>query len=498
MSKLTGTITGNAIAMFFQAFASTFILFFLYLYINRILGLDKLGVWSVVMAITAGSRIIDIGFSVAVTKFVAASRASQDNLKIKKIIDSTSMLIFFVLICLLPFLFPVFKFILSNIFQDNYLSLAYEILPYALVTLFLNALASCYQCAMDGFERMDFTASINIAGQMLFIIMVFILVPLFDLRGLVFAQVFQSAFLLLSSRFFLAYIFSGYRSLRMKFSLETLKEMFSYGLNIQFINLLQLLQDPVTKSLMAYFGGASIAGMYEVAHQAIYRARGFIVQINYAVVPTIARISNSQNQDTDSLYLKNLHLIFIWGIFVFSSLMILSGALSRVVVGFYEHQLITMIYILSIGWGFNLLAAPAYYLYMGDGRIIKNTQFYSIVAVLNPILAVFLGSFFDWKGVVLGYTLSLVFSSLWMIFTFELKNNEIFFLKSRDFVLLILSFIFISIAWFYPLVFGEGFSITIFLNLFSPIILLMVTWINPANMEVRNIFKNLKFFNEKA
>ena len=69
MSKLTGTITGNAIAMFFQAFASTFILFFLYLYINRILGLDKLGVWSVVMAITAGSRIIDIGFSVAVTKF---------------------------------------------------------------------------------------------------------------------------------------------------------------------------------------------------------------------------------------------------------------------------------------------------------------------------------------------------------------------------------------------------------------------------------------------
>ena len=319
----------------------------------------------------------------------------------------------------------------------------------------------------------------------------FILVPKFELTGLVLAQVVQSLFLLLASRISLGYIFEKFRSIKIDFNFRILKEMFNYGFNIQIINLLQLLQDPVTKGLMAYFGGAAIAGMYEVAYQAIYRMRAFMVQVNYAIVPTVARMSDSQDGDTDAIYLKNIHLIFVWGILAFSAVMILSGGLSRVVVGFYEHQLITMIYILSIGWGFNLLASPAYFLYMGDGRIIKNTQFYSIVAILNPILALSLGYIFSWKGVVLGYTLALLVSSIWMITNFKFKSKTSFNVNFLDYFLVFLSLLFITYAWFFPLVFGEGLNISILINFLTPFILFLIVWLNPINMEIRNFFKPL-------
>ena len=71
LSNLTGTITGNAIAMFIQAILTSVILFLMYLFISRILGLSALGIWSVVMATTSASRLIDIGFSGGITKFVA-------------------------------------------------------------------------------------------------------------------------------------------------------------------------------------------------------------------------------------------------------------------------------------------------------------------------------------------------------------------------------------------------------------------------------------------
>ena len=84
LSNLTGTITVTPIAMFIQTILTSVILFLMYLFISRILGLSALGIWSVVMATTSASRLIDIGFSGGITKFVAKYLEKKDFIKVKK------------------------------------------------------------------------------------------------------------------------------------------------------------------------------------------------------------------------------------------------------------------------------------------------------------------------------------------------------------------------------------------------------------------------------
>ena len=48
-----------------------------------------------------------------------------------------------------------------------------------------------------------------------------------------------------------------------------IKQMYSYGGNVQLSSLLQLIQEPLTKGLVASFGGALIAGYYEMAYQIV-------------------------------------------------------------------------------------------------------------------------------------------------------------------------------------------------------------------------------------
>ena len=120
----------------------------------------------------------------------------------------------------------------------------------------------------------------------------------------------------------------------MNFSFDVIKEMWLYGLNIQLSSFLQLLQEPISKGFMAYFGGSAVAGIYEVAYQIVFRLRSLLININYAIVSTVARITEKENEDTDKIYLNNINLILLWGIYIFSSATILSGGIGWVYLDF--------------------------------------------------------------------------------------------------------------------------------------------------------------------
>ena len=137
-----------------------------------------------------------------------------------------------------------------------------------------------------------------------------------------------------------------------------------------------------------------------------------------------ARITEKENEDTDKIYLNNINLILLWGIYIFSSATILSGGIGWVLFGFYEHQLILMIFLLSFGYFGNLLMAPAYFLYIGDGRVKRNTQIHLLIASSNITLSFILGVLFNWEGVVLGFSISLWIGALWFLYNFRYQNEQ--------------------------------------------------------------------------
>jgi O-antigen/teichoic acid export membrane protein len=72
---MTRPLSSNAAANVLQALAGAALLFALYRYINTTLGVEQLGIWSVVLATASASRLADLGLSAGVTRFVARDRA---------------------------------------------------------------------------------------------------------------------------------------------------------------------------------------------------------------------------------------------------------------------------------------------------------------------------------------------------------------------------------------------------------------------------------------
>jgi O-antigen/teichoic acid export membrane protein len=62
-----------------QTIIQTVMLLILYRYLINHIGVDQLGIWSVVLAVVSSARVSELGFGGSITKFVAAYRAQGDD-----------------------------------------------------------------------------------------------------------------------------------------------------------------------------------------------------------------------------------------------------------------------------------------------------------------------------------------------------------------------------------------------------------------------------------
>ena len=75
--KLTN-VNSNITLTVFQVVVSGLTFFFLYKYLFQELGAEKIGIWSLVIAIVSAARISEIGLSGGVVKYVAEARSQDD------------------------------------------------------------------------------------------------------------------------------------------------------------------------------------------------------------------------------------------------------------------------------------------------------------------------------------------------------------------------------------------------------------------------------------
>src|SRR5690554_1215540 len=195
-----GTFTRNAFASVTQTVGGAALLFVLYRYINMTLGVEQLGVWSVVLATVAASHLADLGLSAGVTRFVARDRARGQDTRAGQVID-TVVLTMAALVALLGWpLFLLGKALLPLFFGGEHLSLALDVLPWALVSLWLTMLSTVLQGGLDGCQRMDLRAGLVLFGQLVLLGMAIWLIPIYGLIGLAWAQITQGVLLVVIGR----------------------------------------------------------------------------------------------------------------------------------------------------------------------------------------------------------------------------------------------------------------------------------------------------------
>lgn len=420
---MPGSVANNALANVIQIFISTLLIFVLYRYIGAELGVDQLGVWSVVLATASASRLADLGLSAGITRFVARDLARALPRKAAQTIETSVITLAIMVVILLIGLYPVLRRVLAFVFSGTYLEQANDILPFALVSLWMAIVASVAQSGLDGCQRMVPRAALIVLGQLVMVALAFALVPRLGLLGLAWAQIGQSAFLLVVGWVVLRSNLPEVPLLPTTWSRSSFREMLAYGANVQVANLSMLLLDPMTKVLMVKFGGPTAAGYFEIASQVVLRMRTLIVAANQAIVPKIAHLGEVEPAKLLTMYRQNISLLTMIALPMYALLFAWSLLLSRLIIGHDESQFTFFLQVGVIAWMANTFSAPAYFVNMGIGSVRINTIAHLLMGVLNFLFGCVLGYMYGAVGVAWSHAVSLMLGSMWLITAFHVRNS---------------------------------------------------------------------------
>jgi O-antigen/teichoic acid export membrane protein len=416
-------IVTNAIMSVVEVIVIACVLFILYRFLLNTIGVEQLGVWSVVLATTSVASITNLGLSASVVKFVAKYAARGQGETVADVIQTSAISLGVLIGLILSIVSPFISLLLSLVVPIANLKEALSILPYALSSLWMTALSSVFQSGLDGYQRIDLRSILLMAGALIYLILCFILVPTYGLMGLAYAQVAQAGLLLIGSWVILKRHLPLLPVVPCHWNQKLFREMVGYGLSFQVISISQTLYDPVTKSLLTKFGGLEMTGFYEIASRMIIQLRGLLVTVNQVLVPAIADLAEKNPEYIQIVYKDSYRLLVYITLPIFSAVIASIPIISQVWIGHYESIFVIFAILLAVGWFLNTLAAPAYFANLGIGELRWNTIGHVIIAVSNIGLGWLLGSIFGGTAVVLAWVFSLITGSLVIPISYHYRHK---------------------------------------------------------------------------
>jgi O-antigen/teichoic acid export membrane protein len=413
----------NAGAAALQALVTGVMLFLLYRYLTSTLGVEALGLWSIVLATTSAARISELGFTVGVVKFVARHLAHGDADSAARAVETAALaLAVFVGALLLLAWWPAW-WALGRFLPAAAVAEGRALLPLALLAMWVTTLGGIFQSALDACQRTDLRAAFAILNSVLYLVLAMLLVPHHGLLGLAWVQVALSLLLALLNWLCLRRELPGLPAIPSRWSTAEFKAMLGYGLNIQLSTLLQVLTDPLTKVLLARFGGLEMVGFYEMASRMLMQLRGLLVAPNQVIVPVIARLHEAQPGRVDMLYRESYQLQAYLALPFYAAIAAVLPAFSRLWLGQIEPTFVLFGLLLTAGWFLNGFINPAYFANLGIGRLTWNTWSHVAIGVLNAALGLAAGLLFGGIGVVAAWVVALVLGSSPVLIAFHRERG---------------------------------------------------------------------------
>ena len=405
-----------------QTVVQIVVLFFLYRYLIGRLGIEQLGVWGVVLATTSVARIGELGLSGSVTKFVSTHRSQGNDRAAREGLQTAAISLAAILAVLLPTLYVALVPVLPHLLPATAVGDARAVLPYAFASMWLTAIAGVCLGGLDGCLRSDLRALLVILTTLTFMALALLTVPTYGLIGLAVSQVAQGSILTVLGWLAIRQVMRPMPALPVEWSAVRFREMIGYGMNIQVMAVVMLFFEPTTKLLFARYGGLASAGYFELAQQLVMRARALVVESNRVVVPVVAAMERS-GAETRRFYFLNVRYLMFLLTPLFAGLAAFVPAISELCVGRYEPQFVIMALALVVAWYINSLSAPAYFAYLGEGKLRWVTTSHVALGVGNAALGLVLGPAFGWPGVVTAFVMSLTIGSLVPVWTYHREHH---------------------------------------------------------------------------
>lgn len=405
-----------------QILVSGLTLFVLYKYLINTLGVELIGVWSIVMAFSAFLRAGDFGFAGSIVKFVSVATVNNDEKKRELIISTSLISVSIALGMLLAIFYPVILYTLPHFIDKKFLGLAIELLPYSIISIWLAVLSTLVIFIFDGINRVDIRSMFLVVFNIIVVVLSISFVHFFGFIGLGYAQVLQAslqlvvAWMLVKKHISLSFI------LPHEWSKSIFKEIFSYSMHLQLASLMSMMLEPITKLMLGHFGSMSSVGYFDMANRLVMQIRNVIVNANQALVPMLSK-AHEKAENVMSHYKLTFKVLFFVSLVVYSLVGIFTGLISKLWIGAYEIEFVHFTYLVLLALGINTLAGAAYFTNMGTGDVKFNTISHLVMGIVNVLFGILLGYLYQDIGVVVAYGISIVIGSLWLIYNFTQRKN---------------------------------------------------------------------------
>ncbi len=492
----------NAIMSLLQTIVIGGVLFILYWFLLNTIGVEQLGIWSIVLATTSVAGIANLGLSASVVKFVAKYIARGEEKTVANVIQTSAVSIGTFTGLILLIAYPFASWLLSLIIPVANLKDALSILPYALLSLWIMVIGSVFLAGLDGYQRIDIRSMLFIIGAILHLILSILLVPVYGLIGLAYAQVAKSFVMLIGSWFLLKQCLPSLSVISFRWNRKLFKEMMGYGLNFQAISVSQVLYDPITKALLANFGGLVMVGFYEMASRMILQLRALIVSVNQVLVPVVADLQERVPSVIRNIYKNNYRLMFYVALPLYSIIIAFTPLISEIWIGHYEPIFVIFTILLAVSWFINALGAPAYFFYLGIGELKWNVLGHITIALMNIALGLMVGYILGGIGVVVAWILSLIVGSLMIAisyhYRYKLPLREFFPRESKGLTIACLIAIFSSLLIYYQ--FNYVLATAIIIGITIPVFLIIISlplWLHPMRKYLIGLFSS-ELLNKKT
>jgi O-antigen/teichoic acid export membrane protein len=379
--------------------ANVALVFFSYRLVIEYDGLEAVGLWSLLMAWGALIRIGDVGMGGAILRFISAKNLENEVLEIRKYIDTGLIMnvLAFAFLTLVGYF--LVKKNLSFLIEDKSLVQAYLLLPILFGGIFLSSVTTLLVSSLQGLHFGYVGSYLTVGGNIIQILMVFLLVPDMGVMGLAWAQLIQFAILILVGWYLVTNKTKMLGYFPHNFSIPVLKEMLGFSLKSQVANIANGLFEPVSKILFSQFAGLQSQGVYELAYKTVSLTRNSIVAGLYASLPKLTNLIKHTPDEAQDFYNKIQKKVVTAISWVMLIVVAFSPIVSWLWIGNFNPNYWLFVSFIAVGFLINTIGAAAYNLGLATGIM----KFNIIVSIMSLIFL---------------YIFSYIFSEVWQVHGF--------------------------------------------------------------------------------
>jgi O-antigen/teichoic acid export membrane protein len=283
-----GSLSRNTIAALIQALLVSLCLFIVYRIVVSNVGLDGLGIWSLLMIGSTVARVGDLSGGAALARFIAPLDRTSDADALADIVDTVILTSLAIMLLMCGALLAFVPMLLPRILPEASLPLARSPLPLVCAIIIVSGVSTVIMSGLDGFQRADQRAILMSVGAILMLAIAALLVPAMGLAGFAWAQFSSQLLVTLAGWALLRRHLPLTGWLPTRWRAAAFSKTFSFGLKLNGIMVLTLFFEPLVKLALNEAGDTTRVALYELASRIVTQVRSLVVSAASPLMPAIA------------------------------------------------------------------------------------------------------------------------------------------------------------------------------------------------------------------